>query len=242
MKTVVLNLKMNLTLDEITKYETEILSLCNHNPEIIICPSYPFLSLFKSPNYFLGAQDVSQFIEGSYTGEVSAKQLASMSVKYVLVNHSERKKVSNITDDVILSKIRNALNNGLKVILCIGETLDERKRGETIKALKYRVIRLFNQLNRDDIKNIMLAYEPEWAIGTGVAANDKEINEIIGSLKQEIFRNYNKDIDILYGGSVNSYNITNLSTMVNVDGFLLGKASIDLKEINDIILMCKEKY
>lgn len=242
MKKVVLNLKMNMALEEIKKYETEMSKVCNHNPEVIICPSYPFLHLFISPNYLLGSQDVSQFIEGGYTGEVSAKQVASTGAKYTIINHSERKKVSNVSDEIILSKVRNALSANLKIILCVGETYEEKRSGRTTNILLNKIVRLFNQLNRDDLKNIIIAYEPEWAIGSGIAADDREVNELTGILKQEIFRNYDKDMEILYGGSVNSYNITNLITMVNIDGFLLGKSSIDLKEINDIILMCKEKY
>jgi len=242
MKKIVLNLKMHLTLEEMTKYQEEIAKVANHNPEIIVTPSYPFLYLFNNPNYFLGAQDVSQFIEGNYTGEVSAKQLASMGVKYVIVNHSERKKITVLTDDIILSKIKNALNAGIKVILCIGETYEEKKINKTYPALRSRLIKIFNQINRDDLKNIIIAYEPEWAIGTGVSANNYEIDDLAAELKKEIFRNYDKDMEILYGGSVNSYNITNLAKMVNVDGFLLGGASIDLKELNDILLMCIERY
>lgn len=242
MKKVVLNLKMNMTLIEIKSYEEEISKICNHNPEVIICPSYPFLHLFSNPSYLLGAQDVSQFIDGGYTGEVSARQVASIGAKYTIINHSERKKVSNVSDDIILSKIRNALSANLKVILCIGETYEEKRSGRTKNILINKIIRIFNQLNREDLKSIIIAYEPEWAIGSGIPANDYETNELSGYLKQEIFRNYDKDIEVLYGGSINSYNITNLINMVNVDGFLLGKSSIDLKEVNDILLMCKEKY
>jgi triosephosphate isomerase len=241
-KKIVLNLKMHLNLEEMNKYQEEITKIANHNPEIIVAPSYPFLYLFNNPNYLLGAQDVSQFIEGSYTGEVSAKQLASMGVKYAIINHSERKKIAFPTDDIILSKIKNALNAGIKVILCIGETYEEKKINKTFPALRNRLIKIFNQINREDLKNIIIAYEPEWAIGTGISANSYEIDALAAELKKEIFRNYDKDMEILYGGSVNSYNITNLAKMVNVDGFLLGSASIDLKELNDILLMCIERY
>jgi triosephosphate isomerase len=242
MKKVVLNLKMNMTLEEIKSYEIEISKICNHNPEVIICPSYPFLHLFTNTNYFLGSQDVSQFIEGGYTGEVSARQVASIGAKYTIINHSERKKVANVSDDIILSKIRNALNANLKVVLCVGETYEEKRSGRTNNILINKIIRIFNQLNREDIKNIIVAYEPEWAIGSGIPAGPQEINELSGIIKQEVFRNFNKEIEVLYGGSVNSYNITNLVNMFNIDGFLLGKASVDLKEVNDILLMCKEKY
>ncbi|HOP65788.1 MAG TPA: triose-phosphate isomerase [Bacilli bacterium] len=242
MKKVILNLKMNLVLEEIKKYEEEIALLCDHNPEVIICPSYPFLYLFKNPNYYLGAQDASQFIEGSYTGEVSAKQLASMGVKHVIINHSERKKIVALSNDVLLSKIKNILNNNMQVILCVSETIEERKSHKTVDVLLSKIVKLFNQLNREDIKKITIAYEPEWAIGTGTALNYLEVDEIAKVLKSEIFRMYEKYVDILYGGSVNSYNITNLSTTVNIDGFLIGKASLDMKEINDILSMCKEKY
>lgn len=242
MKKVILNLKMNMILEEIKNYEIEITKICNHNPEVIICPSYPFLNIFNSEKYILGAQDVSQFIEGDYTGEVSAKQLVSLGVKYVIVNHSERKKVANVNDDVILSKVRNALNAGLKVILCLGETSEEKRSGRTNYILTTKILKLFDQLNRDNLKNIIIAYEPEWAIGSNMMVNDRDVDILAGELKKEIFRNYDKDIEVLYGGSINSYNITNLSTMLNIDGFLLGKSSADLKEINDILLMCKEKY
>lgn len=242
MKKIVLNLKMNMSLNDIKNYEVEISKICNHNPEVIICPSYPFLHLFSSSNYILGAQDVSQFIDGDYTGEVSAKQLSSIGVKYTIINHSERKKTSIINDDVILSKIKNAINSGLKVILCIGETFEEKRSGRTNMILSNKILKLFDQLNRDYLKNIVIAYEPEWAVGSNMMVNNNEVNNLVKELKTEIFKIYGKDMEILYGGSINSYNITNLITMVNIDGFLLGKSSSDIKEINDILLMCKEKY
>ncbi len=242
MKKVVLNLKMNLVLEEAKEYELEVQKICNHNPEVIICPSYPFLYLFSNENYFLGAQDVSQFIEGEYTGEVSAKQIASIGAKYTIINHSERKKLINVNNDIVLSKIRNALNAGLEIILCIGETAEERKSGRVNIIIINKILRLFDQLSKENLKHIIIAYEPEWAVGNNMFINNSEINSLIGEIKKEIFRSYNKDMEVLYGGNINSYNITNLISMVNVDGFLLGKSSMDLKEIIDILLMCKEKY
>ncbi len=242
MKKVVLNLKMNMTKDSALNYEKELAKMCVHNPEVIVCPSFPFLYMFTSPNYLLGTQDVSEFIEGSYTGEVSARQVTSMGAKYTIINHAERKKIQNLTEEILLRKIKNAMDNGLKVILCYGDTLDERKSGKAKENIKNKIIKLFNRLNRDYLDNIIVAYEPEWAISSDITPTVKEIDEMADEIKKTVFRFYDKDIEVLYGGSINGYNITNLITAVNVDGFIIGPASLDFRQLHDILAMCKEKY
>ena len=242
MKKVVLNLKMNLTLQGMETYEQSLQKLCNHNPEVIVCPSNPFLYLFKNPNYLLGSQDVSEFIEGSYTGEVSAKQLASMGVKYTILNHNERNKVNALTDEVLLRKIKNAMDNKMQVLLCIGDTAEEHKSKQSLENIKKRLIKLFNRVNRDYLDNIIIVYEPLWAISSGLTPTIQEIDEMALMIKNTIFRNYDKDIEVFYGGSITGYNITNLITAVNIDGYVVGESSLDMRSLSDILAMTKEKY
>lgn len=241
MKKIVLNLKMNFDREEITKYENELQNIVTGNPEVIVCPPTCFLYKFASEKYALCAQNVSEYINGAYTGEVSAKQLYSMGVEYVLINHRERKLVELINEDTIFNKIRNVLQNNMNVILCIGETLADKKIKRTEYYIKSTLNKLFSKLNKEEIKKIIIAYEPEW-VKDNKSITNEEITNMISLIKNETKKITGYDIEVLYGGNINGFNIAFLNTIFNCNGFLIGDSSLNILEIGDILQMTKEKF
>lgn len=225
MKTVVANLKMNLIKEEILEYNTKISNYINQNINLIICPTSIFLPLFNS-KLNLGSQNVCLEEKGSFTGEVSAIQLTSLNVKYTLVGHSERRGNFNELDHDINKKIKVSLKNNIKVILCIGETKEEREENLTFNVIQREMINALTGIN--DISNIIIAYEPIWAIGTGLNADVNDIDEIAKFIRRFIKDEYQKSIDILYGGSVNNDNIDTIININSIDGVLIGGASTNI--------------
>lgn len=225
---VIGNMKMNLTLEEIKDYIKNF----PKNDNVVICPTSIYIPYFL--DYNVGIQNISDKTMGAYTGEVSSKQCRSMGIEYTIIGHSERRSYYNETDAIINEKIKVSLENDLKVILCIGE-----KDGENSKQV------IFDQLKNDlkmieNIDNIIIAYEPIWAIGTNVTPTNDQIEEIIKYIKELIILSHNKNIKVLYGGSVNEKNISSLCEIPNVDGFLVGGASTKINEFNKIIeVACK---
>ncbi len=217
-KLVVANLKMNMDYEMTLEYVKQV------NKNIVICPSYIFIPFFINKT-LVGAQNCSRYEKGSYTGEISALHLKQIGVDYVIIGHSECRK--NDSDEIINQKIKMALKNGLKVILCIGENKDDN-----------RELKLLNQLKEDlidiDLDNIIIAYEPIWAIGTNVIPTNQEIEMSSKLIKEYIKNNYEKEVLVLYGGSVDLGNIDELKKVQNIDGFLVGRASTDYEQINAI--------
>lgn len=215
--------------------------------EVIFCP--PFSALFnidvilKNTPYHMGAQNCHWEKEGAFTGEISVSMLSDCGVEYVILGHSERRHIFNEPDEWINKKVHSVLNGGLKPILCIGETLEQRRSNETKDVL-------FNQLKNGlfevmNLSNVIIAYEPVWAIGTGETANNKQVNEahtwvrnIIAELYDE---NIAADTAILYGGSVKPNNADELFEIDDVSGFLIGGASLKIEPFKEIILTVKEK-
>lgn len=217
-KLVVANLKMNMDYEMTLEYVKQV------NKNIVICPSYIFIPFFINKT-LVGAQNCSMYEKGSYTGEVSALHLKQLGVDYVIIGHSECRK--NDSDEIINQKIKMALKNHLKVILCIGENKDDNRELKLLKQLKEDLIDV-------DLTNIIIAYEPIWAIGTNVIPTNQEIEMASKLIKDYIKNNYEKDVLVLYGGSVDLSNIDELKEVQNIDGFLVGRASTDYKQINAI--------
>lgn len=216
MKLIVANLKMNMD------FKTTLEYVNNVDKSIVVCPSYIYIPYFLK-NSIVGAQDCFIYDTGSYTGYISPLHLKEMGVQYVIIGHSERRKVE---DDLLINKkIIAAINNGLKVILCIGENLEEDKNTKLLKQISL-------DLENIPVDNVIIAYEPIWAIGTGVIPTNEQIKETVTLIKTTIKEKFNKDIKVLYGGSVDIKNIDVLNQIDNVDGFLVGKASIDYEQIN----------
>ena len=181
----------------------------------------------------LGAQDISSFIDKTITGEISGEQLKSMGVEYVIVGHSERRIYKNELNIDFINKINNAIDSGIKVIYCIGESLSDKENGNTYMTLEKQISEVLNNV---ELKGIMIAYEPVWAIGSGIIPTTKEIKENIGFIKDIIEEKYDINIKVLYGGSVNSDNIGELNKIKNVDGFLVGGASTNIDSLENILI------
>ena len=222
-KLIIGNLKMYMTYEEVLKYIEDM------EGEAIICPTALYAPLFLNHSYQVGLQDVSMYDLGSHTGDISAKQAVEMGITYTLVGHSERRKYQQETDQIINQKIKKALECGLYVVLCIGEEKDEDKK----QKLRAQLLNGLEGIN--DLSKLIVAYEPIWCIGSGRTPTNDEIETTIAFIQTIISQNFNQSVKVLYGGSVDINNIDTLKQVENVDGFLIGKASTDSKQLKDII-------
>ena len=232
------NWKMNKTPLEGKRFIREVKSIIKdiHCTEIIFFPAFTGLFDTQLNNPFhLGAQNCHWETSGAFTGEISIEMLNECEVEYILVGHSERRQLFNETDAVINKKIRSIQSSKLKPILCVGETIDDRKSGLTKDFLKGQLVK--NLEGIDSIENFIIAYEPIWAIGTGETANKEQIynaHTYIKSILKKLYPNKN-NCPILYGGSVNTKNAKDLIQISGVDGFLIGGASLDKDSFTSIV-------
>ena len=177
--------------------------------------------------------------KGAYTGEVSGKMLKSIGVEYVIIGHSERRQYFAETDETVNKKIKAALENSLRPIVCVGETLEQREAGKAIEVITEQTKLAMQDLTKEQISNIMIAYEPIWAIGTGKTATSEDANNAIKSIRQEIEKLYDsqtaENIILLYGGSVKADNSKELFTTSDIDGGLVGGASLKVEEFSKIV-------
>ena len=248
-KYCIANFKMNLgSQSDLMKYFTELNISKTYNIQksnILIAP--PFIALnqalalsqISTRKIEIGAQNINSNSDGAYTGEISGSMLADTGVTFVILGHSERRKYFNETDSQINNKINLAFKYNLKPIFCIGETLEERESNLIEKTLKNQIVKGLNGINNN---NMILAYEPVWAIGTGKTATPDIITEthlLIRNILNDIGFDGEK-ISILYGGSVNRNNAKELIKLNNVDGFLIGGASLDVKHFFDIYKIIEE--
>lgn len=220
------NLKSNKTLKEILEYKKELANLKKEDLELVLFPTSIYLPFFYDAPYKIGSQNVSIYEKGSHTGEVLANQLKSMKVSYVLVNHFEMKE----TFDNIISKIKNATKENIRVVLCIGEK-NRQTMDETIVEVKKEIKKIFTKLTPRERENIILAYEPYWAINKQYDINTKAIDNIVEKLKKEVNKSYNITLPILYGGGITTNNIEELAKLDNIDGYLLGNCANNPKNI-----------
>ncbi|PIR89910.1 triose-phosphate isomerase [bacterium (Candidatus Gribaldobacteria) CG07_land_8_20_14_0_80_33_18] len=211
------------------------------NVEVVICPPFVYLSSskFQVLSFKLGAQDVFWEERGAFTGEISSKMLKDLGVEYIILGHSERRQILKETDEMINKKIKATLNNKLKSILCIGETEEERKEGKTFEILKNQIEKALSNLQTYKLRNLIIAYEPIWAIGSGKPCQVNEAMTAALFIKKLISHLYNqkigRSIRILYGGSVNSLNASNYIREAKMDGLLIGGVSLNSKEFVKII-------
>jgi len=202
---------------------------------VIICPPFLYLPYFSSKNHlFLGAQNCFWEKTGAFTGEISPLMLKSLKVKYVILGHSERRRIFSETDVMVAKKIKTALDLKLKPILCIGENLKERETGKTKIVLKKQLKGALSELKKEKLNQVILAYEPVWAIGSGYPCDAEEAKEILLFLRK-FFKN-----KILYGGSVNSQN-ARFYLEAGFDGLLIGGASLKAQEFIKIIKIASPK-
>jgi len=211
--------------------------------DVVIAPTMLHLpgvvSTIDSKRYTVAAQNCSQYSNGAYTGEVSATQLVDFGVKAVILGHSERRRLFGETDEVVAAKVAVALKAGLKVIACLGETLDERKAGQTLAVVNRQLEAIAKSVPAGQWENVVLAYEPVWAIGTGVVATPEQAQEVHATLRQQLARLAGQDVAnstrIVYGGSVKPDNCDTLLKQPDVDGFLVGGASLNAKDFLAIL-------
>ncbi len=233
MKYFVCNFKNKLTKDDVIKYNNRLSEIDVKMVNLVIVPSLPFLTFFDKNGYSLGSQDISSFMDKTITGEVTGEQLKSLGVEYVIVGHSERREYKHEINIDFINKINNALENGIKVIYCIGENEKDKEDGNTYMVLEKQISEVLNNV---EVKNIIIAYEPVWAIGTGKVPSEKEIKDNIEFIKDIIEDNYDTKLDVLYGGSINKDNIASINAIKSVDGFLVGGASTSVDSLESMLL------
>lgn len=212
------------------------------NKEVIIFPPYVSLQLaeeeLKDTDIKLGAQNLCQYDDGAYTGEVSAKMLKAIGVDSVLVGHSERRTIFSENDQVINTKVKQGLENGLRVVLCLGESEDIREEAKHEEFVKEQILRGLDKIEAK-VGQLIIAYEPIWAIGTGKTCDPKDAEKMCKFIREQIASLYGQEFSektrILYGGSVKPENAKELLEKENIDGALVGGASLDSKKFLDII-------
>ena len=237
---VAANWKMNFTIDESLNLIDEIIKRSSSvGAEIIFFPNYISLQSVKQKlvdtAYMVGSQNVHHDESGAFTGEVSASMLSILDLDYVIIGHSERRQFFNESDDQVNQKIKRALDVNIKPVVCIGETIDERKSGKTTEVLNRQLNKAFEEIDVLSANKIIVAYEPVWAIGTGVSADENQVLEAHALIKQTLVSIFSENIPILYGGSVNASNAFELINLKNVDGFLIGGASLKSESFCQII-------
>ena len=243
-KVIAGNWKMNMLPNETIKFIEEFEQLVKDTKnEVILC--VPYTDLFYALNFAqdtnikIGAQNMHFEESGAYTGEVSAKMLKSIGVEYVIIGHSERRQYFNETDETVNKKIKAAFANELKPIVCVGETLEERESGKTVDIITTQTKLALEGLTAEQVKNTIIAYEPIWAIGTGKTATSEDANNSIKEIRKKIEEIYGKDVAecviIQYGGSVKSVNAKELFTTSDIDGGLVGGASLKPEEFAKIV-------
>lgn len=208
--------------------------------DIVICPPFtalaPVYDAIKDSNVRPGAQNMYYEDEGAYTGEISGKFLKAMGCEFIIIGHSERRKYFSESDTDVNKKIKKALSFGITPIVCVGETLEEREKGKTEEVVKKEIIGALQE--QTDKEKIIFAYEPIWAIGTGKTAQPEDANKIHNLIRNIIKTNFGMDetvVRVLYGGSVNPSNAEALMSQPDIDGSLVGGASLDAKSFVEII-------
>ena len=244
-KTVIAgNWKMNKTPDEAKALIEEMKPLVKDaDCDVVLCVPYvdipAAIEAAKGSNIKIGAENVHFKASGAYTGEISADMLLALGVEYVVIGHSERRQYFGETDQTVNLRTLAALNAGLKAIVCVGESLEQRELGYTETLLKFQTKMALTNVTKEQLKNVIIAYEPVWAIGTGVTATDEQADEGNGFVRAAIAEAYGADIaetvTVQYGGSMNAKNAEGLLSKVNVDGGLIGGASLKAPDFSVIV-------
>jgi len=240
------NWKMNKTPDDAAVLAKDIVNAVANAPaeaEVVICPPFTALSavakIIAGSSVALGAQNMHFEKSGAYTGEVAPDMLVQLGVKYVIIGHSERRAYFAETDETVNKKVIAAFANGLVPIICVGETLHERELGITADLVRMQVRIAFGGITAEQAKTAVIAYEPVWAIGTGKTATNEQADEVCGIIRQTVGEIYNKDVAaetvIQYGGSMNAANARELLSMPNINGGLIGGASLKSEDFKTIV-------
>ncbi len=243
-KVIAGNWKMNMLPNEAISFITELeKKVKNTENEVILC--VPYTDLFyclltaQGTNIKIGAQNMHWEKSGAYTGEISGEMLKAIGVEYVIIGHSERRQYFAETDETVNKKVKAAFSYGLKPIVCVGETLEEREAGKAQDIVTTQTKLALEGLTQEQVQNTIIAYEPIWAIGTGKTATAHDANEAIKQIREEIKKLYGKEVAenviIQYGGSVKPNNAKELFETSDIDGALVGGASLKVEDFEKIV-------
>ena len=235
---------MNMLPGETIEFISELTTLVKDTKnEVILC--VPYIDLFyalltaQETNIKIGAENMYFEEKGAFTGEISGEMLKAINVKYVIIGHSERRKYFNETDETVNKKVKSAFNHGLKPIICVGETLEQKEQGIAEEVITLQTEKALDGLTAEQVKNAIIAYEPIWAIGTGKTATKEDANNTIMEIRKKIAEIYGQNeangVIIQYGGSVKSSNAKELFEMSDIDGGLVGGASLKSEEFAKIV-------
>lgn len=238
------NWKMNKTNEETKQLITELIPLVKDAKCEVVC-CVPFTNIVtarkaaRGSNIKIGAQNVHWAEKGAFTGEISAEMLKELKVTYVITGHSERRQYFGETDETVNLRTKAALNAGLKVIVCVGELLNEREEGKTTEVVTRQTIAALKDITQQELKKIVIAYEPVWAIGTGKTATAEDANDTIKVIRRVVKKLYGRasatSLRIQYGGSMNAKNATELMNMPQIDGGLIGGASLKAADFAKVV-------
>lgn len=238
------NWKMNKTPDEARALVEELIPLvADAECDVVVCPPFvdlcPVSKAIKGTNIHLGAQNIHWAKSGAFTGEISADMLKKFGVEYAIVGHSERRQYFGETDATVNMRAKAALENGITPIICVGESLEQRERGETDEFVASQVRGALEGISADDARRVVIAYEPIWAIGTGRTATAEMAEETIIVIRKTLRSIFGNDaaetVRIQYGGSMNPQNAASLMAMENIDGGLIGGASLKAEDFSRVV-------
>ncbi len=238
------NWKMHKTISEGVKFINDIKDkVSGTDVETVICAPFVMLSELKreteGTNIKIGAQNMHFEDKGAFTGEVSANMLKDINIDYVIIGHSERRAYYNETDESVNLKLKKAFEVGITPILCVGETLEERESGEMKSVVKAQIVKGLDGITADNMKNIVIAYEPIWAIGTGKTASADDAQDMLFSIREVLNEIYGEEISeevrLQYGGSVKPANVESLMNQDDIDGALVGGASLEADSFVELV-------
>ncbi len=247
-KLIIGNFKMNTTPSEFRAYAMALATKTQSSKnDIVVCPPFTHLAIAKEflggSKVEFGAQNISEEESGALTGEVSAKMIRDLGANYVIIGHSERRGKFKETDRLINKKIKTALANGLKVVLCVGESLQIRQNKQAGMFIRKQIDDDLKGIYENELESVIVAYEPIWAIGTGKVPTKADITKMVDVIRKEIATQYSekagKTIKVLYGGSINLNNYVKIISNPSVDGGLIGGACLD---VDNFSIICRENF
>ena len=237
------NWKMHKTIAEALEFVNEVKDRVNNDKvEAVICAPFTLLKdlkqATKGTNIKIGAQNMHFEEKGAFTGEISPLMLKELDMDYVVIGHSERRQYFNETDETVNKKVLKALEVGIDPILCVGETLEEREAGNTKDVCKVQVEKALENVSKEDLAMVVIAYEPVWAIGTGKTATSEDANDVIAYIREVVANLYGElanEVRIQYGGSVKPSNVAEIMNQSDIDGALVGGASLEANDYVELV-------
>ena len=237
------NWKMHKTIAEALEFVNEVKDRVNNDKvEAVICAPFTLLKdlkqATKGTNIKIGAQNMHFEEKGAFTGEISPLMLKELDMDYVVIGHSERRQYFNETDETVNKKVLKALEVGIDPILCVGETLEEREAGNTKDVCKVQVEKALQNVSKEDLAKVVIAYEPVWAIGTGKTATSEDANDVIAYIREVVANLYGElanEVRIQYGGSVKPSNVAEIMNQSDIDGALVGGASLEANDYVELV-------